>query len=431
MLGGRKTRFKKKEEAGRHSSLPGRVVNFVEVSMWKPAIVAALLTLVPTVQAQTTDVPIQFDGQIRVRSESEAKDFNSDTDRNSFSLLRARLGALARPDENVSVYFQVQDSRRFGTEPNTLASTANIDLHQAYFEVRNPDKAIKLKLGRQEIAYGGQRLIGPVGWHNVGRSFDGMKLTLGNKSTLDIIGAVITESGAGASDKSLTGLYYQRRDDTKNKHDLYLLYESDQKRSPLGDKLLNRATVGSYVSRSLSKSLNLESEAALQLGKLSGADVLAFMVTGSVGYTFQTPGKPSILIGLDYLSGTDPKDTSGDYKAFDTLFGTNHKFYGFMDYFINIPVHTRGLGLRDLMVKGKLSINAKLSLNAHLHNFATVQGGEKALGNELDFILNYKCNKVTSFVFGLAAFAPGDLMKTWRGSEDTSIWSFTSLLVNF
>ena len=53
------------------------------------------------------------------------------------------------------------------------------------------------------------------------------------------------------------------------------------------------------------------------------------------------------------------------------------------------------------------------------------------LGQQWDFILKYKYNEVASFVYGLAMFTPGDLMKNWRGTDDTGIWSFTSLQVNF
>ena len=52
-------------------------------------------------------------------------------------------------------------------------------LHQAYFSVNKLfDLPLNLKLGRMELSYGPQRLIGAVGWHNVGRSFDGGILQL-------------------------------------------------------------------------------------------------------------------------------------------------------------------------------------------------------------------------------------------------------------
>lgn len=84
-----------------------------------------------------------------------------------------------QPAQNVTTVLQFQDSRTFGVEGgNTLANGSNIDLHQGYILLENVFKlpGLSLKVGRQEIAFGGQRLIGTVGWHNVGRSFDGGRL---------------------------------------------------------------------------------------------------------------------------------------------------------------------------------------------------------------------------------------------------------------
>lgn len=57
-----------------------------------------------------------------------------------------------------------------------------------------------------------------------------------------------------------------------------------------------------------------------------------------------------MTLWYDHLSGDDdPSD--GTVRVFDTLFATNHKFYGLADYFLNIPVQTVGRGLQDLALK--------------------------------------------------------------------------------
>jgi hypothetical protein len=110
--------------------------------------------------------------EIRPRFQMDNKDFNSDLPSNNFTELRTRLGLKFSPTENIEGFVQIQDSRIYGTEPNTLTSTDNIDLHQAYFNVNKLfDLPFNLKLGRMELSYGPQRLIGAVGWHNVGQQF--------------------------------------------------------------------------------------------------------------------------------------------------------------------------------------------------------------------------------------------------------------------
>jgi len=394
--------------------------------------------------AQGSNTPIKFDGQIRMRSEADGRDFNSDSDVNTYTLLRTRFGAAVQPLEDVNVYIQLQDSRAFGREPSTLANTSNIDVHQAFFQINNLwNKAIHIKAGRQEMVYGGQRLIGAVGWSNVARSFDGVKLTFGTNSTFDLFSMIINErnvpvpgaatpaatAGRENADFQFFGAYYKHRKNPNYTLDIYGLFESNLNETIPGENDLNRVTVGGYNKGTFSGHFDFETELALQLGKRRGQDVSAFMLTGAVGYTFQSSRKPYVSVGLDYLSGMNAGDS--DYKAFDTLFATNHKFYGYMDYFINVPVNANGQGLRDFMIKVKVPFAGKWNFNAHFHNFRSAKGDEKNLGNELDVILNYKYNSVASFVFGVAFFIPGDLLEQRFTNNDVGVWSYTTLLVNF
>ncbi|MFQ5674730.1 MAG: alginate export family protein [bacterium] len=397
-----------------------------------------------TLTAQISNVPIKFNGQIRMRSEADGRDFNNDSDINSYTLLRTRFGAAMQPADDVNVYIQIQDSRAFGLEPNTLANTSNLDIHQAFFQVnRLWNKNISIKVGRQEMIYGSERILGAVGWSNVGRSFDGVKLTVGKTNTFDLFSMIINESsqpvlgpatptttaGRDNADYNLFGVYYKHRKKSQYMLDVYGLFESNLNETVPGEDDLNRLTIGSYSKGRFSDNVDFETELALQLGKRRGQDVTAFMLTGSVGYTFQSARRPSVRAGIDYLSGMDAGDS--DYKAFDTLFATNHKFYGFMDYFVNVPVNTNGQGLVDLMIKAKIPFANKFNFNAHFHNFQAAKGDEKNLGNELDLILNYKYNAVASFVLGLAFFIPGDLLEQSFANNDIGIWSYSTFLVNF
>src|SRR5262245_61115347 len=52
-----------------------------------------------------------------------------------------------------------------------------MDLHQAYIGVGNHKEfPVSAKIGRQELSYGDERLIGAFGWNNIGRVFDAAKL---------------------------------------------------------------------------------------------------------------------------------------------------------------------------------------------------------------------------------------------------------------
>ncbi len=256
--------------------------------------IASVIAMVGNASSQVSNVPIKFSGQIRVRSETDGRDFSNDSDLNTYTLLRSRFGAEIQPREDVKVFLQIQDSRAFGQEPGTLANTANLDIHQAFFVISDLwNKPISLKIGRQEMIYGSQRLIGAVGFSNVGRSFDGVKWTFGRTNQVDVFGMTIDEStnpglraGQENRDHRFFGVYYKRHSNPVYTFDLYGLFESDLRKTSADDNLLERATLGAYNKGKLSSEVDFETELAVQLGRRRGEDVRAFMLAGSVGYTF-------------------------------------------------------------------------------------------------------------------------------------------------
>ena len=56
--------------------------------------------------------------------------------------------------------------------------------------------------------------------------------------------------------------------------------------------------------------------------------------------------KFTVGAGSDYLTGIDMGSTSSKLTAFNPLYGTHHKFYGFMDYFFVASAHNN-TGLWD------------------------------------------------------------------------------------
>ena len=379
--------------------------------------------------ASPAALPFQLKGQVRTRLEWTDNDFNSG-DANLVHFLRTRIGIAAQPHEHTGVFVQLQDARQWGEETNTLAdgSGDNIDFHQAYIKIDQfLAPPLSLKLGRQEMVYGGQRLIGAVGWHNIGRAFDAVKLRYGAKSYVDLFNAKLAESGI--RDRNFYGLYGHLAA-SRHSWEPYLLFEQD-KNSGVN---LKRATLGLYgkgvFTGASGHAFGFELESALQRGKLGVQDVAAFMGTGALTYVSPHWRKHKFTLGLDFLSGDDDP-TDADYKVFDTLFATNHKFYGFMDFFLNIPVHTGQGGLLDFMLKGEMKTAANTKLAVHLHHFALAEGQDKTLGQELDAIVTHKYNKAYSIQWGGLVFLPGDAMEAIKGGNDLAFKTYLQTLANF
>ncbi len=316
--------------------------------------------------------PLLISGQVRHRTEWNGKDFSDSTKVGGSSLLRTRLNLAFRTAASDLAFIQVQDSRVYGTETNTLSDgTADaIDLHQAYLQLNNLlNQPLGLRLGRMELAYGNQRVIGAVGWHNVGRSFDGALVSFTWKDIrLDAFSAkeVEKQNPDNVDDKDFRGLWLDSKWQipglvNQSTLDAYFLNQYQN-----NGTVLNRSTTGIFSKGSYGFvggiTLTQEIDFALQLGtQQDTVSINASLIGVRVGLALsKAPFKPSIGFGFDKVSGDDTSTTN--YEAFNTLYATNHKFYGFMDYFLNIPVHAQGAGLQDIIITG-LDWQMKISCN--------------------------------------------------------------------
>jgi hypothetical protein len=375
---------------------------------------------------------LDVSAQIRPRLQLNNKDFNKDITSSSFTELRTRLGLKFSPIENLTGFVQLQDSRIYGTEPNTLTGIDNIDLHQAYFSLQKLfDLPLNLKLGRMELSYGPQRLIGAVGWHNVGRSFDGGVLQLNTeKLDIDLFSAQTNENfeQGDTNDFSLIGVYGNLKVSKNYKIQPFVIGEM------LTGSDFSRYTLGIYVDGNVGN-LSHEVEGAYQLGSINkNTDISAFMLALNANYSFDEPIKPTLGVGIDYLSGDDGTDDK--FNVFNTLYATNHKYYGFMDFFIDIPNHTLGLGLVDLHVKADISPTSKIKTSVAFHLFNsdaefTLTDGKKTtnFGSEIDLTLFYNYNSAVNFQAGFSFFSPGEIFKQTKG-EDSSTWGYLMAVVN-
>ncbi|HEY4707961.1 MAG TPA: alginate export family protein, partial [Thermodesulfobacteriota bacterium] len=180
------------------------------------SVFAAAVTAAWAVPASATDVT--FSGQYRVRGEYRvnATDFDDDASDTAASMTqRVRLTANAEAAEDTTVKITLQDTRTFGSGGSgALLSdgsvTNTLDLHEAYLNVEKIfGTPVNFRVGRQELAYGDERLIGSFGWSNNGRAFDGLKFNYMQEGVnVDFFHMTIAEdTGATNDDTRLTGVY--------------------------------------------------------------------------------------------------------------------------------------------------------------------------------------------------------------------------------
>jgi hypothetical protein len=110
---------------------------------------------------------------------------------------QTRLAVTATRGE-VSGHIQLQHVAAWGQYGGNLLTDGPIAVHQAYLNVDGD--ALDLRIGRQELAYGSQRVLGTDGWHQIGRAWDAAKasVALPGDVALDLFAGQYAEGAAGA-----------------------------------------------------------------------------------------------------------------------------------------------------------------------------------------------------------------------------------------
>ncbi len=308
-------------------------------------------------------------GQVRVRYEIKENggiypnfDFRRagvDND-NAYLLLREKLHLGYAPCSWFGLFAEGRDNSAIGDERHPSPDADQVDLYQAFIRVGDPKQfPLTAKIGRQELIYGDERLVGNADWNNVPRSFDAAKLRFENPNLwVDAFAGLVVVpvphqfnednnhdwfSGIYASSSTLvprqeTQLYFLSRNASTKAVGAVSgsLYPLPSAR--------DIETAGARV-KSLPGQWNgwdYTAELAGQFGSINVAvpgagrrrvdqEALAAAVTG--GYTWATaPFTPRLGLEYDFASGDhDPRD--GKSGTFENLFPTNHKVYGYMDFF--------------------------------------------------------------------------------------------------
>ena len=103
---------------------------------------------------------------------------------------------------------QVHDARVGDKSVGATGSPfkASFDLRQAVVDIGGAKAPVVARLGRQEIAFGDQRLVGSANWLNSGRSFDAARVTVRSKAAqIDLFAASVVRILDDEFDKSGNG----------------------------------------------------------------------------------------------------------------------------------------------------------------------------------------------------------------------------------
>lgn len=414
--------------------------------MKKSTLLIALLILMTSmtgVQAQ-----FQVDGQYFARSEYRngyGRPISEGADPAFFIAHRARIQA-AYTHQDVKFYLSVQDIRTWGSTPQLNTSDDFLSVHEAWVEVNfNPNWT--LKAGRQELNYDNFRFLGNVDWAFQGRSHDLVLIKYEKEQSKLHLGTAFNQQQQRLSETNyeLANQYktaqFIRYQDVLSSVNFSLLFwnegrEKDKKqnfRQTFGISDLTTKVAGlelkSFFYAQSGKDIQARSVSTFDLG----IDLKKSFVLDSAGVK-----KIEFAFGGEWISGS--KQGSAENNSFSPLYGTNHFFNGYMDYFFVGGAFENSVGLEDFYLKARYTPGSKFWIQSDLHHFSSQQDftntetlrKESYLGIEWDLSAGILINQSVSVQLGYSRYWGSDgFHQLFQNTNPKGVqdWAYAMLIV--
>ena len=394
---------------------------FNQPAKWFCMVMALLFSF--GLKAQEADNQFSLDAQLVTRGELRAGGFKADS-LDKYRRTQFVLGKYRVTADYKRSWLEVKLSPQFAGIWGQ--GGANISLYEGWANMQTKN-GLFVKIGRQELEYDDERIIGNDDWTMTAPTHDVLKLGYDGESHKIHLMAAYNQN----ADSIETGISYYAGGLQPYKNMQTLWYHYDTPKKMFGVSLLGmnigmqslkeeesdvtyyQQLVGTYMAFR-PKYWSLEGAFYYQMGKEEhGLPIDAFM--GSVKATVRPSDKYNIFAGYDYLSGDKffAVPAEGHFgmvqhdkiRGFNAIFGSHHEFYGAMDFFY-MKNYYRGFtpGLQNLYLGGNVNPVDGLNLNAAYHYYAIATNltylDSKTLGHEVDFSASYAFNKAVSVSAG-------------------------------
>lgn len=292
---------------------------------------------------QRTKEWLTLGAELRLRWETRQNaGFRRDND-DGYLLTRVRFNVDIHPGSWLKIFLEGQDAQVLGfkADPDPPAFQDSFDLRQAYLEFfHRRRKGLGLRVGRQELNFGDERLIGSFNYGNTARSFDAVRIFYDHaRVRLDSFAAAVVRIEDGRFNRTADGDNLYGLHATfptaipKGRWDLYTFWRAQSRllneHGRPGDA--DRVTLGTRLAGTLPANFDYNIELVGQTGDVAGDKVRAGAVHALIGHTLGNMiGKPRLVGEYNFASG-DGDPTDGKLGTFDQLFPTNHAKYGYAD----------------------------------------------------------------------------------------------------
>ena len=423
----------------------------------------ALAMAVPcTAWAQNDDRPNTFSVSTSIMARGEYRDGGLPEvegvkqDEAKFILERTRL-SLDYSRKWLELRVTAQHSGVWGEK-----GKGSFNLYETWAKLR-ADNGLFAQVGRQELSYDDERILGRNDWAMAANSHDALKMGYeghGHKAHVVLAYNQKAESTYGGTVyTTVSGAY-------PHKSLIAAWYHYDLPRFPLGASLLfmnvgmqgsgmtdetitdpptnYQQLLGAYVNFHPQR-WNVEGSYYRQMGKDEfSIPIQAWMAALKVDYT--PDDKWKVTGGYDYLSGDDNPvvpvyGTMGmalhkKVQGFNTIYGSHHKFYGAMDFFY-VSAFYGGYtpGLQNLYIGASYNPIKRLNLTANYHYLATaskVSEASRTLGHEIELSASYSVMKEVKLSAGYSYMKGSKTLERLQRVESGSHlqWAWAMLTIN-
>jgi len=326
---------------------------------------------------------LELSGQVRFRFEDDrafdVRGYRSAID-DRFLLSRVMLDASLRFSPRHRVFLQLRDARETGSYlsredfPRNNPFEDPLDIRQLFYEGTGlAGTGLGLRLGRQQISYGDQRVFGPGQWGNTGRwAWDAALVEVKTKRLhADLwLGRPVRNRPDRWPNASVpeprVATAYVRALGLPARVDAFYVFKEDAAGTTAGESGHGdlRSHSFGFQAEGAWRRLDYALTAVGQRGRWGQDDLRAAGTSATLGWRFeQLPWKPRLRGVLTWGSGDrDPGD--GVHGTFDgVLGGADIAFYGYCNLFFWANLWDREL---QLLLRPAKS----LDLYVQAHSFA-------------------------------------------------------------
>lgn len=281
------------------------------------------------------------DFQVRAREENQSSDKYISGNDAVYVLTRVWGGLELRPERHITGYLQFVDGHALGLPLAYVASNMRdaFDDRQAFVDVHA--RNFKVIAGRQELRYGGERLVGISNWTNTSRTFDGFLGRIGDRNRVDLFSSSVVAIHPTSLDTHGAGLTFHGAVGTLTTWAPHMVLQPfvfikalprvGSQQSTWGTE--TEVTPGAEVSAKFPLGVYFDGLEALQRGSYSNDSIRSDAGFIKAGYAAdRIEWKPRLAGEYDYASG-NPKADPNRIATFDQLYPSNHNAFGLTDLF--------------------------------------------------------------------------------------------------